>query len=223
MSRIIASVAVILLIKGMSSAKADMVLTIDPTSFVSNDVAPWVSTPFSQGGRYPTTNGLGIFSFGFTARSVPEFDTLGTTRNRTLFIGVSATPPPNFPQFPATAYYSATAHFEFGTTPVTGFGFYLLQASSGTQFRVFDVQNGFEDFTLSTPLSANYPFVSITSDVPIAGFQFSNSVTDSTAILHVSEVLINAAVPAPPAIVGAVMGLLVLGGYVRCQRKTPLQ
>jgi hypothetical protein len=217
MHRMILIVVWLLFLSRVNPARADFILSTDPTTFVSNSLESWDGPVL--GGSFPRNEGFGVFSSSFNAVSVPFNQTLGGTSFGSLFIGVSSSPIPGNPQFPGgTAFYNVIGTFAPGSNLVYGFGFTVVQASLGTQFRVFDIQNGVADFPLSVSLGASR-FIGISSDVPISGFQISNRVTDSTAILNVNEVRINAAVPAPAGLTCALIGVLGLGGYSRRWRK----
>jgi hypothetical protein len=216
MLRIVLSVFTLILLASRNDARADFVYTTDPTAFASNDVAPWVVTPFaSGGGPYSTTNGFGSFRFGFAAVSVPFDQTLVVTPAGALFVGVTSSPISGNPRFPGgTAYYQVDTRLDLGPNAVFGFGFRTLRVSPETQLRVFDVLGNSREFTVPTSPGSGSNFVGITSDVPISRFSFSERVVDTTAVLHVGPVSLNIAVPAPPSF-ALVLMCVVFGRVLR--------
>jgi hypothetical protein len=194
-----AAAVLCVLAAGTGRAKADIIITTDPTKFVSNDSAPWNR---GQGNSisYQTTSGMGTFSWNFVANSVPYDYSLVTTFAEALQVGVTSY------GTGGTASYVVNASFDFGGRPVTGFGFNLYYVTPATHLTVYDVQGGSHTFTLGAS------FVGVESDLSLTGFQLSESLTDSSATLGVAPVYFDVVpTPEPSALLLVLAGCCTLG------------
>ena len=194
------SAAYFLLLGGTCQAGLNVVIDTNPAHFAFNDSAGWGL--FGPVPTSSTTSGLGTFSWDAVLDADPFSGTnvLLRVMANNLFVGTTS-------MGPGSASYVVDAAVDYGGQfSVTGFGFYLDRVIPSTQLTVYDVQGNSQTFMLGR---VDFPttFLGVKSNLPLAGFQFAESVVDASsnaqAILSISGgVQIEVApVPEPPRLV----------------------